>query len=183
MSDKSGFIRRSLVVSLATALIVLMPPTDVYARHTKFVLKQSVAGSFSGPDRFTCYWFEEEGIHQYVCAGANGAFLLIDKLVPSGVTPSNPQVVNDLAIPDKFSCHYTGDPAGTRSVELFSCTYRYKHSQHGTMHTHTFLLSAAVLVALKDARGGKALPDVWVVPHPVKKKADRVGAVADSHSH
>jgi hypothetical protein len=91
-------------------------------------------------------------------------------------------VVSDLAIPDKFTCGYTGDPAGKRSVELFSCTYRHKHS-HGTMHTHDFLLSAAVLAGLKNAPGGEALPDVWVVPHPVKKKADRVGAVADSHSH
>jgi hypothetical protein len=141
-----------------------MPPTDVYARHTKFKLKQSVAESFSGPDQFTCYWFEEEGIHQYVCAGANGAFLLIDKLVPSGVTPPHPKMVSDLAIPDMFSCHYTGDPAGNRSVKLFSCTYRHKH-RHGKMHTHDFLLSAAVLVGLENAPGGETLDNVWVVPH------------------
>jgi hypothetical protein len=183
MSTKSRFVRRSLVLSLVAALIAVMPPTDAYARHTKLKQKNSIAGSFNGPDRFTCDWFEEEGIHQYDCAGANGAFLLIEKLLPSDVPPSNPDVVSDLAIPDKFSCRYTGDPAGERSVELFSCTYRHKHSRHGTMHKHRFLLSAAVLAELEDAPGGEALPNVWVVPHPVKKKADRVGAVADSHSH
>jgi hypothetical protein len=183
MSLKSRFIRRSLVVSLITALIALMPATDTYARHTKFKEKNSIAagGSFSGPDRFTCHWIEIKEIHQYVCAGVTGAFLLVDKL-SSGDNPSNPQVVNDLAIPDKFSCHYTGDPAGNRSVELFSCKYRCKHPQHGTMHEHAFLLSAAVLVALENARG-KALGSVWVAPHPVEKKAGPAGACADSHSH
>jgi hypothetical protein len=182
MSNKSRFIRRSLVLFLIAALIAVMPPTDAFARHVKFKQKDSMAGSFDGPDRFNCYWIEIEEIHQYVCAGANRAFLLTDALAP-GANPPNPKVVSDLAIPDKFSCRYTGDPAGNRSVELFSCTYRHKHSRRGTMHTHDFLLSAAVLVALKHAPGGKTLPDIWVVPHPVNDIADRVGAVADSHSH
>ena len=189
MSNKSRFIRRSLVLSLIIALVAVMLPTDAYARHVRIRGKNSLASSFGDvtpPDRFVCYWFEEE-VHQYVCAGRDGindlAFVLADSLNP-GPTPPNADVVNDLAIPDKFSCRYTGDPAGVRSPELFACTYRHKHSRHGRMHEHRFLLSEAVFVTLEDDPS-EPLPDpaVWVVPHPVKKKAHHAAPVADSHSH
>jgi len=169
------------------ALVAVMLPTDASARHRRLRAKNSLASGFvndvAPPDRFTCYWFEEE-VHEYVCAGADGiTFLLGQKLQASGVEPPNPEVVNDLAIPNKFSCRYTGEPAAGRTLELFACTYRHKHSRHGVAHRHRFLLSEAVLADVEDAPDGSESPDVWVVPHPVKKKAHHAGAIADSHGH
>jgi len=171
MSKKSRLIRRSLVLSLVMALIAVLLPTDAYARHVRIKQKNSLAAGFleaPPPDRFTCYWFEED-VHQYVCAGADQSFLLGDKL-DAGPTPPNPEVVNDLAIPEKFSCRYTGDPAAERSPELFTCTYRHRHFRHGRLHMHRFLLSEAVFVTLEEGPSGPLPePAVWVVPHPAKK--------------
>jgi len=184
MSSKSRFIRRSLILSLIMALIAVMLPAGASAFHRPFTKPNSFAGSFAGPDIFTCYWFDEAAVHQYVCAGdTEGPFLLFDKVNPVGDPPA--EVLDDLAVPAKFSCRYIGDPAGERSANQFACIYRHKHSRHGMKHVHRFLLSEAVLVSLEeDPSKPPSQPDsIWVVPHPAKKKGHHAGAVADAHSH
>jgi hypothetical protein len=185
MLRKSRFIRRSLVLSLIMALVAVMLPTDASAFHRRIIRKNSFAASFQGPDIFTCYWFDEAAVHQYVCAGdTEGPFLLGERL-DAGDTPPNPEVVGDLAVPARFNCRYIGDPASARSADLFTCAYRHKHSRRGITHKHRFLLSEAVLVTLEDDPSAppSQLTSIWVAPHPVKKKPHHAGPVAGSHRH
>jgi hypothetical protein len=183
MKIETSIARRPVVVallamSLALSLIAATVET-ASAAHRRPIRRNSFAATFLGPNTFTCIWFEDEPVHDYICAGEdNVLFRLSDpdseRLGP-GAEPANPDVVGfkGLAIPNRFRCEWTGDPAADtsqpRDAALFDCVYRHRHGHKGIKHTVRFQLSEAVLVTLEPDPESDQLV-LWVLPHPKRRK-------------
>src|SRR3712207_3540166 len=126
MKSETSIARRPLVVVLLAMVLALSfiaaTVETASAAHRRPIRRNSFAGQFLGPNSFTCLFFEDEPVPDYVCAGEDDVlFRLTDtnpeRLSPTGGTPPNPDVVGfrGLAIPNRFHCEWTGDPAADTS--------------------------------------------------------------------
>jgi hypothetical protein len=176
MERDQSILRRPLILMplafILVASLVAATAWDASATHRRLRRKASLAQSFTGPDNFVCVFVELEQIHDYLCGRFDGSGFRLtepDRLVPTGVTPPNPEDVSDLAVPNQFRCAWTGpavDPTQERTdLTLYACRYRHLHSsgRKAVLVTHRFRLSEIVLAEFAEEDN---LASIWVPPHP-----------------
>jgi len=186
MKGETSIARRPLVVVLLAMTIALSfiaaTADTASAAHRRPIRRNSFAATFLGPNNFTCHFFEDEPVHDYVCAGEDDILFRLTDTEPlrltAGAEPPNPDVVGfrGLAIPNRFRCEWTGDPAADasqpRDAAFFDCVYRHRHGRHGhkgVKHTVRFQLSEAVFVTLEPDPESDQLT-LWVLPHPKRRR-------------